>query len=46
MDACPDGFFIGVVKIIVFLELEQKYAFFKGLDGFVTKVFILRSRQR
>ena len=33
MDACPDGVFIGVVKIIAFLELEQKCAFFKGLDA-------------
>jgi len=32
MDACPDVFFIGVVKIIAFLELEQKYTFFKGLS--------------
>jgi hypothetical protein len=31
MDACPDGFFIGVVKILAFLELEQKFIFFKGL---------------
>jgi hypothetical protein len=31
MDACPDGFLIGVVKIIAFLELKQKLTFFKGL---------------
>jgi hypothetical protein len=24
MDACPDAFFIGMVKIFTFLELEQK----------------------
>jgi hypothetical protein len=24
MDACPDGFFIGVVKIFAFLELEPR----------------------
>ena len=31
--ACPVGLAdrTGVVKIIAFLELEQKYAFFKGL---------------
>jgi hypothetical protein len=31
---CPvkcEAYFSGVVKIIAFLELEQKYAFFKGL---------------
>ena len=31
MGSCPDGFFIGVVKIFAFLELEQKLTFFKGL---------------
>jgi hypothetical protein len=32
MDACPDVFFIGMVKIFAFLELEQKLTFFKGLN--------------
>ena len=30
MDACPDGFPSGVVKIFAFLELEQKFAFLKN----------------
>jgi hypothetical protein len=34
MDACPDGFFIGVVKIFAFLEIEEKFLFFKGLIFF------------
>jgi len=31
MDACPDGFFIGVIKIFIFLELEQNLTFLKSL---------------
>jgi hypothetical protein len=40
MDACPDGFFIGVVKIFVFLSLEprlnMKYGF--NPDGINRKI--------
>lgn len=44
MDAFPDGFSIGTVKIFTFLELEQKFTFFKGFNVFtVCSAFSVKS---